>query len=68
VAAAVGLHFVPFARAFRAPVFGVIGWTMAAVGAAGLVAGFVGVGSAGAGAAVVAGLAMIGLVALDAAR
>lgn len=68
VAVAVGLHFVPFARAFGAPVFGVLGWTMAGIGGVGLVAGLVGVGAAGSASAVVAGLAMIVLVAADAAR
>lgn len=68
VAAAVGLHFVPFASAFHAPVFRLLGWTMAAVGTVGLAAGFAGVAAAGAGAAVAAGLVMIALVAADAAR
>jgi hypothetical protein len=66
VVAAVGLHFVPFAWAFQERVFLLLGWSLAAIGAAGLVAGLLGVPLAGDAAAVLAGLAMIGIVALHA--
>ncbi|MBM6401208.1 hypothetical protein [Phycicoccus sonneratiae] len=68
VVVAVGLHFVPFARAFRAPVFGVLGWTLAAVGFAGLLLGLALGAGAAALAAVLTGLVMLGVMALDAVR
>lgn len=64
----VGLHFVPFARTFAAPVFGTLGWTLAAIGVAGLLLGLV-VGAVWvAVAAVLAGLSMLLLMAWDATR
>lgn len=64
----VGLHFVPFARSFAAPVFGALGWTLAAVGVAGLLLGLVAGAVPVAAAAVLAGLAMLLLMARDATR
>ncbi len=64
----VGLHFVPFARSFAAPVFGTLGWTLAAIGVAGLLLGLVAGAVPVAAAAVLAGLAMLLLVARDATR
>lgn len=64
----VGLHFIPFATAFNAPVFLTLGWSLAALGAAGLVLGFA-VGSVYAAAcAVAAGIVMLALMTWDAAR
>ena len=68
VVLAVGLHFVPFARAFDAPVFGVLGWTVAGLGAVGLAAGWVVGVEAAATAAVLTGLVMLVLMAADALR
>ncbi len=65
VVLAVGLHFVPFARAFRAPLFGTLGWVVATLGALGLVGGAVVGAVAPRAAAVVAGLVMLGLVGLE---
>lgn len=65
---AVGLHFLPFAAAFHTPVFIPLGTTMAALGTAGLILGWSWDVRSGAGAAVVAGLVMLMLIALDAAR
>ncbi|KUG51151.1 hypothetical protein AVL62_12990 [Serinicoccus chungangensis] len=72
VAAGVGLHLVPFAAAFRAPVFRTLGWLLAAIGVVGLVVGWLGAGAvAAAAAAVVAGVVMLlvmGLGALSGGR
>jgi hypothetical protein len=68
IALAVGLHFLPFAAAFHAPVFRVLGATVAAVGAVGLVLGLLAGPTPARAAAVVAGLAMLALIALDARR
>lgn len=68
VAVAVGLHFIPFASAFRAPVFRLLGGAVAAVGAAGLALGLVVGGPAAAGAAVLAGLVMLVVMTADAGR
>lgn len=60
VAAGVGLHFVPFAAAFRATVFLTLGWLLAAIGLVGLLVGWLGAGAAAAAAAaVVAGVVML---------
>ncbi|WP_298887432.1 hypothetical protein [uncultured Serinicoccus sp.] len=67
VAAGVGLHFVPFAAAFRAPVFRTLGWLLAAIGTVGLVIGWLGAGAvAAAAAAVTAGVVMLLVMALGA--
>lgn len=63
---AVGLHFLPFARAFHAPVFVWLGGVMGVLGVAGLVAGVLWTPVAAAAAAVLAGLVMLALIALDA--
>lgn len=68
VALAVGLHFLPFAMAFKAPVFRVLGGTVALVGATGLVLGLLTGATAARAAAVVAGLVMLGVMAADARR
>jgi hypothetical protein len=65
VAVAVGLHFLPFASAFRAPVFAVIGTVVAGCGVAGLVIGWFAPAAAVA-AAVAAGLAMLMITTADA--
>ena len=60
VATGVGLHFVPFAAAFRAPVFLTLGWLLAAIGLVGLLVGWLGAGAvAAAAAAVTAGVVML---------
>ncbi|WP_238348701.1 hypothetical protein [Ornithinimicrobium pratense] len=60
VALGVGLHFVPFAAAFRAPVFRTLGWLLAGIGLIGLVVGWLGTGAtAAAAAAVTAGVVML---------
>ncbi|WP_162802750.1 hypothetical protein [Ornithinimicrobium avium] len=60
VALGVGVHFVPFAAAFRAPVFGALGWLLAGIGTIGLVVGWLGAGVvAAAAAAVTAGVVML---------
>lgn len=68
VVLAVGLHFVPFARAFRAPVFGTLGLVVAALGVLGLVAGLVAGAVLAAAAAVLTGLVMLAVIALDQLR
>lgn len=64
----VGLHFVPFAAAFEAPVFGTLGWSLAAIGVLGLALGVVAGAVPVAAAAVVTGIVMLLLMALDAVR
>lgn len=64
----VGLHFLPFARAFGAPVFATLGLTLAAIGLAGLRLGVVAGAVPVAAAAVLTGVVMLLLVALDATR
>lgn len=64
VVLAVGLHFLPFTRAFGAPVFARIGLSMAALGVLGLVWGWFAGAGAVAACAVVAGLVLLaGIVA-----
>lgn len=55
----VGLHLVPFATAFGAHVFRLLGWAMAAIGSVGLMLGWFSGGVAVAAAAVVTGLVML---------
>lgn len=64
IATVVGLHVLPFALAFRERMFIVLGSTMAATGAVGLLAGAFGVPRAAEAAAVAAGLVMIAVVVL----
>ena len=63
VAAVVGGHFLPFARAFQAPVFWWIGGAMAVLGLAGAVLAALGDPVAGPAGAAAAGAAMLGIVA-----
>ena len=63
IAAVVGLHFVPFAAVFRERMFVHLGVAVAALGAAGLVAGALGVARAADAGAVVAGVVMVAVVA-----
>ena len=65
VVIAVGLHFVPFAAAFRAPVFTVLGWCLVAIGVVGLLLGLAAGAVAVAGAAVVTGLVMLVLMTVE---
>ncbi|MDO5504272.1 MAG: hypothetical protein Q4G67_13990 [Actinomycetia bacterium] len=60
----VGLHLLPFAAAFRAPVFHTLGWVMTALGVLGLVIGWLTTGTAAAAAAVITGVVMLVLIAL----
>jgi hypothetical protein len=64
IAVAVGLHFLPFAWAFPSAsrLFGVLGVVVATLGAAGLALGLLGTPTAGAAAAVLAGLTMLALI------
>lgn len=66
IVVAVGLHFLPFARAFHAPVFTRLGAVMTVLGVAGLLGGLLWSPAAAAAAAVLAGLVMLALIALDA--
>ena len=66
VVVAVGLHFLPFARAFEAPVFGTLGWSLVAIGVVGLLLGLVAGAVPVAAATVVTGVVMLLLMALDA--
>ena len=63
VAAVVGGHFLPFARAFQAPVFWWIGGAMAVLGLAGAVLAALGDPVAGPAGATAAGAAMLVIVA-----
>ncbi|MFC8731605.1 hypothetical protein ACFT5B_04020 [Luteimicrobium sp. NPDC057192] len=63
---AVGLHFLPFARAFHTPLFRRLGLVMAALGVAALVLGLVWTPVATAGVVVLTGLAMLVLIGLAA--
>ena len=63
VAAVVGGHFLPFARAFQAPVFWWIGGAMAVLGLAGAVVAVLGDPVAGPAGATAAGAAMLVIVA-----
>ena len=63
IALVVGLHFVPFAMAFREPMLIQLGTAVAAMGAVGLVLGILLGDPWGAGAAVAAGFVQLGVVA-----
>lgn len=63
IAAVVGLHFLPFAWAFRERMFSYLGIALTGLGLAGLGAELAGVDASAAGAAVASGLVMAGLVA-----
>lgn len=66
IALAVGVHFMPYARAFGAPVFGRLGLALALAGVLGLAVGLAAGGAAASAAAVVAGLVLLGGIAWDA--
>lgn len=68
VVMAVGLHFVPFAAAFEARVFAVLGWSLAAIGLVGLLLGLAGGAVPVAAAAVVTGVVMLLVMTVDAVR
>jgi hypothetical protein len=68
IVVAVGLHFLPFAKAFHSPVFGVLGSLMAVLGAAGLGLGLVWDERAASVSAVVTGILMLVVIAGDAGR
>lgn len=65
---AVGTHFLPFAQAFRAPMFTTLGIVMVTAGVLGLGLGLVLGSWAAAGSAVVAGLAMLAVITQNALR
>ena len=64
IAAVVGLHFIPFAWAFQERMFLHLGGAVALIGVTGLGAGALGVLHAAHASAVVAGLAMLTIIAL----
>lgn len=66
VVIAVGLHFLPFAKAFHTPMFTVLGTLMAVIGAAGFGLAWFWDERAAAGSAVLAGLVMLTVIAGDA--
>ena len=68
IVVAVGLHFLPFARAFRTPMFTILGLLMAGLGTLGLVLGWFWYQTAAPATAVLAGLVMLAVLAVDAAR
>ena len=65
---AVGLHFLPFAKAFHTPMFTVLGSLMAVLGTVGLALGWVLDERIAAVSAVVTGIVMLVVIAGDAAR
>jgi hypothetical protein len=65
---AVGLHFLPFAGAFRTPMFTTLGLSIAGLGAAGLLLGWLWARPAASAAAVLAGLVMLTMLTTDAGR
>ncbi len=68
IAVLVGLHFIPFGYGFGARVFYPLGWSLAALGTIGVVAGLL-IGSwAAAAGAVLSGVWMLTLLGLDAQR
>ncbi|NLJ53494.1 MAG: hypothetical protein GX344_05090 [Intrasporangiaceae bacterium] len=62
----VGLHLLPFAAAFRAPVFRTLGWVMTALGVLGLMIGWLTTGTAAAAVAVITGVVMLVVITLGA--
>ncbi|MDQ6648816.1 MAG: hypothetical protein M3Z02_01655 [Actinomycetota bacterium] len=64
IAAVVGLHFLPFAWAFRERLFLCLGGAVTVIGTVGLMAGALGVVHAADAMAVVAGLVMIAIIML----
>ncbi|MFV0459741.1 MAG: hypothetical protein ACK5MT_13330 [Actinomycetales bacterium] len=68
IAALVGLHFIPFGYAFRAPVFYLLGSSLAVLGVVGVLLGALVGGSVAAGSAVLCGIVMLALMGWDAWR
>lgn len=68
IVVAVGLHFLPFAKAYHTPMFVVLGSLMTMLGVAGLVLGSVWDERAAAASAVVTGIVMLVVIAGDAGR
>ncbi|WP_157621826.1 hypothetical protein [Serinicoccus hydrothermalis] len=68
IALGVGLHFIPFARAFGVPFFFGLGGAVSVVGGLGLVLGLVWTPVAAPAAAVLAGLLMVALIGTAATR
>lgn len=68
IVVAVGLHFFPFASAFHTPMFNILGTVMVLLGSAGLVLGAIAGGRAASSAAVLSGIAILAVLAWDAAR
>ena len=68
IVVAVGLHFLPFAKAFHTPMFALLGLLMTVLGVAGLVLGWVWDDWAAAASAVVTGIVMLVVIAGDAGR
>lgn len=66
IAGVVGLHFLPFAWAFRERLFLHLGGAVTVIGTAGLTAGALGVVHAADAMAVVAGLVMVAIITLHA--
>ncbi|MEO5608326.1 MAG: hypothetical protein ABIQ61_02480 [Ornithinibacter sp.] len=67
IVVAVGLHFLPFAAAFHTPMFTRLGTLMALIGATGLAVGWLVDPRWAAAAAVLTGVAMLVVIAADAA-
>ena len=68
IAAAVGLHFLPFATAFRAPLFRTLGLLVGGLGLVGLAVGWFAGDTVAAAAAVLSGLVMLVTMTLGAGR
>lgn len=68
IVVAVGLHFLPFARAFRTPMFRALGSLMTLLGGTGLVLGWVWDEQVAVASAVLSGIAMLVVIAGDAYR
>ncbi|MBC7591580.1 MAG: hypothetical protein H7226_11135 [Salinibacterium sp.] len=68
IVAAVGLHFLPFAGAFHTRMFIPLGITMAVLGLAGLILGWITDARSAAAAAVITGIIMLIFMATDAGR
>jgi hypothetical protein len=64
----VGVHFLPFARAFRVPLFGALGWTLLGLALIGGVLALTLTPLAVPGAAVAAGFVLLGFAALGGTR
>lgn len=65
---AVGLHFLPFAKAFHTPMFTTLGSLVALLGLAGLILGWAWKETSAPAVAVLAGIIMLAVITLDAVR